>query len=190
MLYWVGSKLSSWIFFLDIKQEDILIWWHHMLLSLVGNKSQAVIDWFHSASWLLLIWRLRFCILRHKSILWKTIGFIRGNSSLRFCFLYSNLLHEPSSAFKKNKSESQIEISFLSYSLNIFTICFQADYLELSYEDLKFEIKDLRKSLFKNLYTHGCLFLLSLSQIPVAGIEKSLDFHQELICPDKGLCRW
>lgn len=32
---------------------------------------------------------------------------------------------------------------------------------------------------------------LSLSQIPVAGIEKSLDFfNQELIWPDKGLCKW
>lgn len=49
-------------------------------------------------------------------------------------------------------------------------------------KDKKIEIKDLReKSLFKNL----CAFMaasLSLSQIPVAGIEKSLDFfNQELI---------
>ena len=31
---------------------------------------------------------------------------------------------------------------------------------------------------------------LSLSQIVVADFEKSFDFYQELICPDKGLCKW
>lgn len=49
-------------------------------------------------------------------------------------------------------------------------------------------MKDLRKSPFKNL----CAFMnvsSSLSQITVAGLEKSLDFYQELICPDKGLCK-
>lgn len=30
---------------------------------------------------------------------------------------------------------------------------------------------------------------LSLSQIMVAGFEKSLDFYQELICPDKVRCK-
>lgn len=30
---------------------------------------------------------------------------------------------------------------------------------------------------------------LSLSQIMVAGFEESLDFYQELICPDKVLCK-
>lgn len=35
---------------------------------------------------------------------------------------------------KKSKSESQIEIYFLSYSLNTSATYFQADYLELPYE--------------------------------------------------------
>lgn len=93
----------------DMKPEDLFMWWHQMFLFLVRNQSSSdfvTLSLLLSVSKPLLIWRLRFRILKHQSVLWQTIEFIRGNSSLRFCFLCRNLLHEPSPAFqKKNQND-------------------------------------------------------------------------------------
>lgn len=50
-------------------------------------------------------------------------------------------------------------------------------------------MRDLRKDYLKTSVLSWLFSFLSLSQMMVAGIEKSLDFYQESICPDKGLCK-
>lgn len=51
-------------------------------------------------------------------------------------------------------------------------------------------LKTEEKDYFKTSMHLWLLFFFPFSQIPVTGIEKSLDVYQELICPDKGLCTW